>query len=135
MLTDLQKLLSEKIEQGQSRTLDLIETNPLGTGFRRIAYNSLAESFASFLKDKTGRSRWTIITGLRGVGKTTLLAQLYHQPSIGNCTRFYLSLDDIQATGATVNDITAVIEYHLKIRISANPNPVFLFLDEGPLHP
>lgn len=130
MLTDLQKLLLEKVEQGRQKTRSLVKTSTLETNFKRPVYYGLADSLENFLDDKTSRSRWTIITGLRGVGKTTLLAQLYLHPALENCAKFYLSLDDVHAAGATIDDIVAVLEYRLKTRVSANKSPVFIFLDE-----
>ena len=130
MLTDLQKLLLAKVEQGRQKTLDIIDSNTVGTGFKRPIYHELAKSIEGFLADKTAHSQWTIITGLRGVGKTTLLAQLYQHPSLENCAKFYLSLDEIHAAGATIDDISTVIESCIKARIARTESPVFVFLDE-----
>ena len=129
-MTDLQKLLLAKVDQGQQKTGDIIDSSTLGTDFKRPVYCDLAESIENFLDDKTSHSQWTIITGLRGVGKTTLLAQLYQHPSLDSCAKFYLSLDEVHAGGATIDDVVTIVEHRIKSRIANTKSPVFVFLDE-----
>ncbi len=130
IMTDLQKLILGKIDQGAQKTQVIVDSSTLGTGFKRSAYDELEQSLEGFLNDKIPRSQWTIITGLRGVGKTTLLAQLYRHPSLDTCAKFYLSLDELYSVGATMDDVTAVIEHRLKAKILNMQNPIFIFLDE-----
>ena len=54
-----------------------------------------------------------IMAGLRGVGKTTLLAQLYLHPELRSATKFYLSLDQAQLLGAEMTDVVATLEHKL----------------------
>ena len=129
-MTELQKLILGKIDQGAQKTQAIVDSSTLGTGFKRSAYYELEQSLEGFLNDKTPHSQWTIITGLRGVGKTTLLAQLYRHPSLDTCAKFYLSLDELYSAGATMDDVTAVIEHRLKAQILNTQNPIFIFLDE-----
>ena len=130
MMTELQKLILDKIDQGSQKTQAIIDSSTFGTGFKRSAYYELEQSLEGFIADKTSRSQWTIITGLRGVGKTTLLSQLYQHPSLDACAKFYLSLDELHAAGAVMDDVVATIEYRLKAKILNSPNPVLIFLDE-----
>ena len=130
IMTDLQKLILGKIDQGAQKTQAIVDSSTLGTDFKRSAYWELEQSLEIFLSDKTPNSQWTIITGLRGVGKTTLLAQLYRHPSLDTCAKFYLSLDELYSAGATMDDVTAAIEHRLKSKILNTQNPILIFLDE-----
>ena len=130
IMTELQKLILGKIDQGAQKTQAIVDSSTLGTGFKRSAYYELEQSLEGFLNDKTPRSQWTIITGLRGVGKTTLLAQLYRHPSLDTYAKFYLSLDELYSAGATMDDVTVVIEHRLKAKILNMQSPIFIFLDE-----
>lgn len=129
-MTELQKLILGKIDQGSQKTQAIIESSTFGTGFKRSAYYELEKSLDNFLTDKTPHSQWTIITGLRGVGKTTLLSQLYQHPKSDTCAKFYLSLDELHAAGADMEDIIAAIEHRLKSKIFSASVPLLVFLDE-----
>ena len=129
-MTDLQKIVLAKINRGSQETQGIIDSSTLDSGFKRSAYYDLEKLMDIFLQNKTRHSHWTIITGLRGVGKTTLLAQLYQNLRTDSCDKFYLSLDELHAAGVVMEDIRAVIEHNLKASISNPKKPVFLFLDE-----
>ena len=67
--------------------------------------------------------------GLRGVGKTTLLAQLYQHPALPNdkVKKFYLSLEKLSLMGASMNDLVEALQ-HLR---RSEPDKLFLIcLDE-----
>ena len=130
MMTELQRLILGKIDQGAQKTRAIIDSSTFGTGFKRAAYYELEQSLEGFLADKAFPSQWTIITGLRGVGKTTILSQLYQHPSLNACAKFYLSLDELHAAGASMEDVTAAIEYRLKAKLLNASSPLLIFLDE-----
>jgi len=52
---------------------------------QRNIYVKVDKYFRDFLYNPEARDRWIIIPGLRGVGKTTILAQLFlnHQQEVG----------------------------------------------------
>lgn len=129
-MTDLQRLVADKIDWGEQKTRALIETSTLGSGFKRDAYRELEATTNSFIASSIPQSHWTIITGLRGVGKTTLLAQLYQQPTLSDYKKFYLSLDEFYQMGVTIEDIVSVIQDRLGNKLMTNQEPVFVFLDE-----
>ena len=62
--------------------------------------------------------------------QTTLLSQLYQHPKSDACAKFYLSLDELHAAGASMEDIVAAIEHRLKSKIFNASGPVLVFLDE-----
>ena len=51
-----------------------------GINFKRHIYTHLKDHLDSFIESKSG-SKWIIMSGLRGVGKTTLLAPALQRPS------------------------------------------------------
>lgn len=77
--------------------------------------------------------RWIIIPGLRGVGKTTLLAQIYSQLNVDPRRKLYISLDvvvSVIGVGSSLYDILAVYEEIINSRFEELQKPVYLFIDE-----
>ena len=128
-LSPQQRLLIEKLDNAD-REIDLVlKPHSLGRRFARPIHSLLAQDVVNFLK--AGReSRWVIMAGLRGVGKTTLLAQLYLNRELADATRFYLSLDQAQLAGAEMHDVVIALEAKLGCPLTEAKQPVFVFLDE-----
>lgn len=75
--------------------------------------------------------RWIVIPGLRGVGKTTLIAQLYSEIKCQEFHKIYLSLDDTsRSLGVTLNELLLAYEKILGKKFEELNNPLYLFLDE-----
>lgn len=96
----------------------------------RNIYVKICEYINNFKKGKSNR-RWVIIPGLRGTGKTTILAQSYFfiKEKFINANVIYFSADDIAINGFTLKDI---IDTYME-QIKKNPETardVFLLLDE-----
>ncbi|NUM32952.1 MAG: ATP-binding protein [Candidatus Brocadiae bacterium] len=84
-----------------------------------------------FLSSKTTEPRWLCISGLRGVGKTTLLAQLWATSDIPRDQKLYLFIDQAsQILGVSLQDILEVYEEILGTPYEELRSPVLLFLDE-----
>ena len=83
------------------------------------------------LKDNLASRQVTILTGLRRVGKTTLMKQiirhLIDQRKVDPKLIFYVSLDDYLLTGKSILEI---IEEYRKIHRLNFSEKIFLFLDE-----
>ena len=83
------------------------------------------------LKDTLETRQVVILTGLRRVGKTTLMKQLINhlidEQGIDPKLVFYVSLDDYLLTGSTIIEI---IEEYRKINRVSFSEKVYLFLDE-----
>ena len=129
-MTELQDFILDHLDQANQKTQAIIDTGATRVNFKRQVYYRLEQSLAHFINNPNRRSKLTIVTGLRGVGKTTLLAQLYQHPSLKTKTKFYLSLDETHLAGITVLDIKTAVEHQLKSRIVNATKPIFLFLDE-----
>lgn len=128
-LSHQQKLLVEKLDDVDREIARVLPPHSLGRTFQRPIYGQLARDVTNFVK--TGRGpQWTIMAGLRGVGKTTLLTQLYLHPEIKSATKFYLSLDQAQFVGAEMEDVVAALEAKLGRPLAEAKEPLFIFLDE-----
>lgn len=75
--------------------------------------------------------RWIAIPGLRGVGKTTLIAQLYSSLKCEKRYKIYISLDEaLRVLNVKIGDILEVYEGMIGIPFERLTVPVFIFLDE-----
>lgn len=83
--------------------------------------------------------RWIVIPGLRGVGKTTLVAQVYswvyhrwvnEQSDKQKVNMLYISLDAVRNLGGNLTQALKVYESLLASRLENASQPVFLFIDE-----
>ena len=128
-LSHQQQLLVEKLNHAKEEIDQLLPQDTLGRHFQRPVYSQLVEAVNNFLTPQR-RAQWVIMVGLRGVGKTTLLAQLYLHPRLKEAIKFYLSLDHAQLIGAEMSDVVAAIEFKLGHPLAKAKEPVFVFLDE-----
>ncbi|MEK7655645.1 MAG: AAA family ATPase [Patescibacteria group bacterium] len=81
----------------------------------------------------TGEERWVIMPGLRGVGKTTVLAQTYMElrKRYGSNRVLYLSLDDVtNVMGLSLKEVLSAYEQILGTAFEKQKEPYFLLLDE-----
>lgn len=104
------------------------------TGEKRPERKPLAELWEevkSFLE--TGENKLLVLYGLRGVGKTTMLAQTYFKllPQIPGERLVYVSLDKLRPLGISLNDFVRAYERLLGERIEELSQPTFLFIDEA----
>ena len=125
-MNGLETLLGS-FDQAAVRAEEIARSKP----FKRIVYQRLESGLLSFINDSNARSRWIIIPGLRGVGKTVLLAQLYNHPSLREQPlKLYLSLDNLAARNVDYNQLLGAIETKIGSQLHETKNKVFLFLDE-----
>lgn len=77
--------------------------------------------------------RWIVVPGLRGVGKTTAMAQVFlsSKRSVRTKNSFlYMSVDDLVTRGLTLNDALDAYETILGKPFESLDFPVLLFIDE-----
>lgn len=104
---------------------------------QRHIYRKLEGSLERFLQGQT-EQRWIVVPGLRGIGKTTVLAQLFlHLATSKDILRLlYVSLDEV--TGLLDSNLMEILEAYETIlgqsfeRLEA---PVFIFVDEAQYDP
>jgi len=96
----------------------------------RNAYVKIRQYISAFLSGKR-EPRWVTIPGIRGVGKTTLLAQLFYEQKIPQKNKLFLSVDQtIQYLGVSLNQVIDAYEDILGTVFEKLDEPVILFLDE-----
>lgn len=95
----------------------------------RDIYQTLQGYMHGFIKEKS-EPRWVAVAGLRGVGKTTLLAQLFTDLEWESSYKLYLSLDQTTDLGFSLTEILSAYEELLGSSFETLQNSVFLFLDE-----
>lgn len=96
--------------------------------FKRSVFFELREYADNFLK-KGNEPRIIVMPGLRGTGKTTLLAQLF--ASLNGAARFYISVDEvIKRFNAGLWDIVENYEELSGQRIEETGAPMVFFFDE-----
>lgn len=103
---------------------------------RRPGWFKIEKYIKDFLLGKK-ESRWVIVPGLRGVGKTTILAQLFfnfkavfNKNNINTDNILYMSIDDVITAGLTLSEVLEAYEYLLGKTFESNQGPILLFIDE-----
>ena len=100
---------------------------------RRHAFFKIERYLKDFLKGNR-ESRWIIIPGLRGVGKTTVVAQtffwLHLQSGVKKNHVLYISVDDIVTAGFSLRDVLTAYETVLGTNFESIKDPVILLIDE-----
>src|SRR3989338_7862890 len=101
---------------------------------QRNIYDKVDQYFRDFLNKTNTQDRWIIIPGLRGVGKTTILAQLFlnHQQEVDDRRMLYVSLDEVvNVLGSSLKDVLSAYERILGESFEKLTKPVFIFIDEA----
>lgn len=127
---ELQAYLQGQIVQSPNRLQGLtndMEGKPL---FKRDIFLVLQKYVTDYLK-KGSEPRIIVMPGLRGTGKTTLLAQLFLSLPNEPITKLYLSVEEaIKRFDVTLWDIIENYEILFGRHIEELNTPLILFLDE-----
>lgn len=105
---------------------------------QRNIYVKVDKYFRDFLYNPNAQDRWIIIPGLRGVGKTTILAQLFlnHRQEVGDHRILYVSLDEVvDVLGSSLRDVLIAYEKIIGESFEKLTRPVFIFIDEAQYDP
>lgn len=105
----------------------------------RIAFSNLKKYIDDYLNDKN-KNRFIIMPGLRGLGKTTLLYQLYDYliaNGVDEKNILYLTLDKLQGflDESSLNAIKTYISQIHRKSISNLDEKLFIFIDEAHYDP
>lgn len=115
----------------QSETL--LKTFTFDSQGEKLPHRDVYATIFTYLQDfskKRGEPRWIAIAGLRGVGKTTILAQLFSGLGLKSDQKLYLSLDQTTSLGFSLQEIMTAYEELLGTSFETLQIPVYLFLDE-----
>jgi len=98
---------------------------------KRFIYYRLEKQIKDFLA-QSAEPRWIVIPGLRGVGKTTVLAQLFQRFKGDFPNRIiYISLDDVvNRINSNLYEVIDAYQELLGERLSAMKEKVLLLVDE-----
>jgi len=127
---ELQEYIQTQIVQSPKRLKGLtndMQGKPL---FKRSIFLVLKKYVTDFLKKGT-EPRIVVMPGLRGTGKTTLLAQLFLSLPNEDITKLYLSVEEaIKRFDVSLWDIIENYEVLIGKHIEEIDTPLILFLDE-----
>lgn len=127
---ELQEYIQSQIIQSQKRLKGLANDMQGKLLFKRSAFLVLQKYATDFLQKRT-EPRVIVMPGLRGTGKTTLLAQLFLSLPNENITKLYLSVDEaIKRFDVNLWDIIENYEELIGKRIEELDAPLLLFFDE-----
>ncbi len=100
---------------------------------KRNAFIRIEKYIKDFLKGEE-EPRWIIVPGLRGVGKTTILAQSYLEfvdISLDSLHILYVSIDEVKnILNATLKDVIEAYEQILGVSFEKLEKPILLLIDE-----
>lgn len=105
---------------------------------QRNIYIKIDKYLRDFLHNPAAQDRWIIIPGLRGVGKTTILAQLFlnHYQEVDQQRMLYISLDEVvNVLGSSLKDVLTAYEKILGESFEKLTKPIFIFIDEAQYDP
>src|SRR3990167_7440826 len=91
----------------------------------------------------TSDQRWVIMPGLRGVGKTTVMAQTFFEVlaefkkmGLSKNHAMFVSLDDVvENLGTSLQEIMEAYELVLGVAFEKQQKPILLFIDEAQYDP
>jgi uncharacterized protein len=104
---------------------------------KRYLFYKMREYATDFL-DNRSENRWIVIPGLRGVGKTTVLAQLYLElkSRSSDPDLLFISLDEINnLLKVGLSEVLEAYEQILGTNYEKLERPVLLFIDEAQTDP
>ncbi len=121
--------LQDMLQSGAQTAKEIMEGNTLSRGITRRAFMSVRARGRSFAKGDE-KQVWIAMPGLRGIGKTTLLAQLYNSITFRGCTKIYASFDRVHTIGANMQEFIEACEAYMGDSFETHKKPVAIFLDE-----
>lgn len=127
---ELQEYIQSQMVQSTKRLKGLTSDIQGKTLFKRSVFLVLKKYVNDFLQ-KESEPRIVVMPGLRGTGKTTLLAQLYLSLPNENVTKLYLSVEEaIKRFDVNLWDIIENYEELVGKHVEELDAPLILFLDE-----
>lgn len=126
----LLRYLQQQIRTADDRILKYIKGFNNEKYPRRFMVDEMIEHIDAFL-NKTSNNRMIIIPGSRGVGKTTLMAQLFEKYREQVRNILFLSVDDANNLfDVGISDLMLAYEEILGDNLESIKKPTIIFLDE-----
>lgn len=125
----IKSFIRNQVTKGEERLLALTRNEKGETLPTRSAFLSLNKRLRQYIASRNNPN-WIAVPGLRGTGKTTLLAQVYTSLKWKRGYKLYVSLDEAKTLGFSLKEILAVYQELLGKTFKDLDISVFLFLDE-----
>ncbi len=132
MNTEVLEFVQKQLVLAKDKLLRTVKNKRNDFFSKRDIFVKLQKYTSEFIKNDS-EIRWIIMPGLRGVGKTTCLGQLYLDliSKIDNTHVLFVALDEaIELFKTNLQEIIDVYEEILGVRYEKLDFPVFLFIDE-----
>ena len=121
----------EQLTRANSRAGAYANDTNGGERPRRNCYVLLDRYLREFTLGQNRNTRWLAISGLRGTGKTTLMAQLYLNLNVTAERKLFISIDHaVQLLDSNITEIVEIYEQQLGQSLESITEPVYLFFDE-----
>ena len=133
-MEEILKYIQNQLVQAPFRLQSYVQDEQGKKYPQRNIYIKVDKYLRDFLYNPAARDRWIIIPGLRGVGKTTILAQLFlnHYQEVGQQRMLYISLDEVvNVLGSSLKDILSAYEKIIGESFEKLTKPLFIFIDEA----
>lgn len=132
-----EKQIIDHVARQIIETKEILSSKTKDSQGRRYPTRTIFVKIKKYIEDHVARknpnsARWIVVPGLRGVGKSTLLAQLA-LPLLDNkeIAVAYFSLDEVvNAFGSDLKEVIDIYEKTKGINLATTQKTVFLFLDE-----
>lgn len=137
-MEEILKYLQNQLVQSPFRMQTYVQDEQGKKYPQRNIYIKIDKYLKDFLYKPNTQDRWIIIPGLRGVGKTTILAQLFlsHYQAVGQQRMLYISLDEVvNILGSSLKDVLFAYETIIGESFEKLSKPLFLFIDEAQYDP
>ncbi|HEY4509875.1 MAG TPA: ATP-binding protein [Candidatus Paceibacterota bacterium] len=126
--------IQEQIGRGEARLLPYAMKSSSFSYHERHMVIRIKKYVRDFLSGGMRDFRWIIMPGLRGVGKTTVMAQVFihtkRTTASTSVNLLYLSADDLTTRSLTLRDALDAYEYILDTPFEKLTRPTLLFIDE-----
>jgi predicted AAA+ superfamily ATPase len=123
-----QRLL-DMLNSGSQTAEEIREANTHNRDVSRRAYLSVQARATSFTRGAEQKV-WIAMPGLRGIGKTTILAQLHSDPAFSHHKKIFASFDRLLTLGANIQDFIDACEAYIGTSFETFDKPLVLLLDE-----
>ncbi|MSU75618.1 MAG: ATP-binding protein [Candidatus Magasanikbacteria bacterium] len=137
-MEEVLKYLQNQLVQAPFRLRTYVQDEQGKKYPQRNIYIKIDKYLKDFLHNPIAQDRWIIIPGLRGVGKTTIVAQLFlnHYQEVDQQRMLYISLDEVvNVLGSSLKDVLVAYERILGESFEKLTRPLFIFIDEAQYDP
>jgi len=126
-------LLLDMLRSGGDSVMQIKDASTFHAGITRRGFLLAQKSGRDFVANPSGHvtnKTWVIMPGLRGIGKTTILTQLFDDPVFQETFKIYASFDRVKTIGANIQEFISACEDFMGCKFEDQQQPIAFFLDE-----